>query len=239
MGAQRGRDPETDTGNKGTKMTLRFAAGLGAAFIALLVTLGASFADSDLRLPFVTHASFFSTETKQAKPIDPQVFVQDKTALSGTGPQNIQHPAGLRPALIAEDSKSTPLFNAKGEPLGFNLGDWLGAEGKVTIRPAPRGRVRISATFSGLKPHGSYSLFENHFDQQPVGFTPLDGAGKANNFVADARGRARVSMIAPDRPTDANAILLVYHSDHMFHGTARGEIGVTAHHQLIAPIPKQ
>jgi len=38
--------------------------------------------------------------------------------------------------------------------------------------------------------------------------------------------------------TPANAILLVYHSHGQSHGLSRGTIGVDAHHQLIAPMPR-
>jgi hypothetical protein len=144
--------------------------------------------------------------------------------------------AGVHPALIEQDPKSTALVNAKGEPLGFNLGEWLGADGVVTISPAANGRVEISAQFSHLLPGGHYSLFENHFDQQPVGFTPLDGAGKANDFVASENGSAKISVLAPQALTHANAVLLVYHSDKTSHGDQRGDIGVSAHHQLIGRI---
>ena len=43
-----------------------------------------------------------------------------------------------------------------------------------------------------------------------------------------------MTVTAPQLLTHANAVLLVYHSDKTFHGDQRGEIGVTAHHQLIA-----
>jgi len=105
-----------------------------------------------MRLPFVTHASFFSGETHQPKPVDPHVFVRDPSAPAAVGPQNIQHVAGIRPALIEQDPKSTVLFNAKGDPLGFDLGEWLGAEGIVTISPAANGTVSIAAQFSHLRP---------------------------------------------------------------------------------------
>jgi hypothetical protein len=208
-----------------------------AVALALMGGFGSSHAAAPGRLSFTTHAAFFSSETKQPKALDPQAFVQDAAAPAATGPQNIQHAAGFRPALIEQDAKTTPLYNAKGEALGFDLGDWLDAKGVVTITPAAHGTARISARFTGLRPGGSYSLFENHFDQQPVGFTPLDGAGKANNFIAGKNGAARISLVTPQMPTHANAVLLVYHSDKTFHGDQRGEIGVTAHHQLIARLP--
>ena len=207
---------------------------IGLAVALTLVGTAATEAADSQRLTFIIHAAFFSSETKQPKPVDPQVFVQDPASPAATGPQNIQHIAGVRPALIEQDAKTAPLFNAKGESLGFDFGQWLGATGRVTIMPSANGKAKISAQFSKLQPGGSYSLFENHFDQQPVGFTPLDGAGKANNFVADKKGAAQVTVTTPQMLTHANAVLLVYHSDRTFHGDQRGEIGVTAHHQLIA-----
>jgi hypothetical protein len=211
---------------------------MGLALALILVGTAATKAADSQRLTFTIHAAFFSSETKQPKPVDPHVFVQDPASPAATGPQNIQHVAGVRPALIEEDAKTTPLFNAKGESLGFDLGQWLAANGRVTITPSANGKAKISAQFSKLRPGGSYSLFENHFDQQPVGFTPLDGAGKANNFVANRKGAAQVTLTVPQMLTHANAVLLVYHSDKTFHGDQRGEIGVTAHHQLIARIPE-
>ena len=190
------------------------------------------------RLTFITHAAFFSAETHQPKPVDPHVFVRDASAPAGIGPQNIQHVNGIRPALIEQDAKATPLVNAKGEALGFDLGDWLGAEGVVTISSSANGKVEISAQFTHLRPGGHYSLFENHFDQQPVGFTPLDGTGTANDFVASESGGAQVTVAAPQALTHANAVLLVYHSDKTSHGAQRGDLGVNAHHQLIVRIPE-
>ena len=207
---------------------------VGLAVALTLVGTATTEAADSQQLTFKKHAAFFSSETKQPKPVDPHVFVQDPTSPAATGPQNIQHVGGVRPAFIEQDPETTPLFNAKGEALGFDFGQWLGADGKVTITPSANGKAKISAQFSKLRPGGSYSLFENHFDQQPVGFTPLDGAGKANDFVADKKGAARVTLTAPQLLTHANAVLLVYHSDKTFHGDQRGEIGVTAHHQLIA-----
>jgi hypothetical protein len=211
----------------------------GVALVLMLAAgLSVSEAANSMRLTFITHAAFFSAETHQPKPIDPQVFVRDPSAPAATGPQGIQHIAGVRPALIDQDAKTTPLINANGEALGFDLTDWLGANGIVTIRSSADGKAKVSAQFTRLRPGGYYSLFENHFDQQPIGFTPLDGAGKANNFVASKTGSARVTVTAPQPLTHANAVLLVYHSDKTFHGEQRGDPGVTAHNQLIARIPE-
>ena len=188
-----------------------------------------------LRLKFELHAAFFSAETHQMPPIDPQVFVADPKAKAGIGPQGIHHAAGFRPALL-EGPRDIGAYNALGAPLGFTIGQWFAATGALAIAPAGAG-ASIACRFANLRPNGVYSLFENHFDQKPVGFTPLDGTGEHNSFIAEADGRASVTVRAPAKPIHANAVLLVYHSDSHDHGLERGQIGVNAHHQLIARLP--
>lgn len=208
-------------------------SGFAVSFAGLSVSNAATASDGTLDMVMETHAAFFSAETKQAKPVDPQVFVRDAKAQAGTGPQNIQHASGFRPALIADSPKSA-LFNAQGKSLGFPLGKWLGARGKVHVGADGHS---VTVRLSGLRPNGTYSLFENHFDQQPIGFTPLDGSATTNTFTAKRDGKATVTVKVPDSLSHANAVLLVYHSDEQAHGASRGEIGVNAHHQLIARIP--
>jgi hypothetical protein len=74
--------------------------------LALAVLSVPSQADEAIRLDFTTHASFFSAETHQPKPLDPHVFVADASAAAAVGPQNIQHVAGIRPALIDQDPRT-------------------------------------------------------------------------------------------------------------------------------------
>jgi hypothetical protein len=62
----------------------------------------------------------------------------------------------------------------------------------------------------------------------------IDGSGADNSFVADANGNAVVTTVSPAALTHDNAVLVVYHSDGKVHGRSRGDIGVDAHHQLIA-----
>jgi hypothetical protein len=179
-----------------------------------------------------THAAFFSGETKQNLPLDPQVFVSAPNSAAAVGPQGIKHEAGVRPAMIS-DNPALPIMNASGKSLGMNLGAWLSAKGNVIFTNQPSGKQKVTVIFSGLKPKGQYSLFENHFDETPIGFTPLDGNGTDNNFVADFQGNAAATIYAPKPLTSDNAVLLVYHSDGQTHGQRRGNIGVDAHHQLI------
>lgn len=211
-----------------------FLLGLTTFGAAELVAFSVA-ADVPLDLEFMLHARFFSDETRQPAPLDPQVFVADEAAQGGIGPQGIQHESGLRPARFS-DPGTAPLHNAHGRPLGFNLADWFAARGTARVRQAVAGEM-ATCRFSFLRPHGLYSLFENHFDQKPIGFTPLDGTAAHNSFRADGAGSAHVELSVARALTHENALLLVYHSDDATHGMSRGAIGVTAHHQLIAPIP--
>jgi hypothetical protein len=198
-----------------------------------LASAGNALSASPLKMTFTTHAAFFSAETKQPKPIDPQVFVEDASAQAATGPQNIKHDAGVRPAQIDQDPKTSKLFNAEHKPLGFDLQSWLSASGNVTVTDQG-GKVTLEAAFKGLQPNASYSLFENHFDTTPISFTPIDGTGKTNSFTTQSDGSAKVSVTLPAMPTHANAVLLIYNSGGQPHGLERGHIGVDAHHELIA-----
>ncbi|WP_257804611.1 hypothetical protein [Burkholderia glumae] len=209
----------------------RSAIALGLLGLGSAMSLSVH-AQSDV-LTLVTHADFFSAETHQPVPLDPQVFVAEPSGTSGTGPQGIKHVAGIRNAHIS-DNKSLPIVNALDKPLDMSLGTWLSASGDVVLSPAANGHEKVTVVLSHLKPNGHYSLFENHFDQKPVGFTPLDGTGETNSFVADSIGYAVVTTIAPVPLTHDNAVLVVYHSDGQTHGRLRGTIGVDAHHQLIA-----
>lgn len=207
----------------------RPVCGFGRAFRQLRGAL----AQTPLRMDFVTHAAFFSGESKQPKTLDPHIFVRDSEAAEAVGPQGIKHPPRIRPPFIAQDAGSSPLFPAEAKPLGFDSQTWLAAKGTLTIL-AHGGLIRLEATFSGLKPNGTYSLFENHFDRKPVGFTPIDGTGQTNTFAAGPGGAAAISLQLTHVPSHDNAVLLVYHSDDRAHGPERGRIGVDAHHQLIA-----
>jgi len=189
-----------------------------------------------ITLSFETHAAFFSREVASPTVIDPQVFVRDESAPAERHWQGIEHIAGVRNA-HADDPGSSEIYTAEGLPLDMTLEQWLQARGSVTLVPRADGREDVTVVLHGLKPGGHFSVFENHFDQKPVGFTPVDGTGTGNSFAADSQGSGTVSMIAPAQMNHANAVLVVYHSDNTDHGTERGAIGVTAHHQLIARLP--
>lgn len=200
--------------------------------IAFMTCLSARAESAQQVLTMQTHAAFFSTEMHQKIALDPQVFILEPTAPAAVGAQGIKHLAGLRNALMT-DAPNLPLLDASGRALGMTLGAWLGAKGDVIFSTQANGQQKVTLILSGLKPKGHYSLFENHFDQKPLGFTPLDGDGVDNDFIADNNGKAVVNTVAPTPLTHANAVLLVYHSDQKSHGKLRGEIGSNAFHQLI------
>jgi len=228
-----------ETSHRETKMSALVKAGLKRTVALSLIglaglTANAAHGAGERRvMDFETHAAFFSNETHQKPPLDPQVFVAEQGAPAGVGPQGIKHSAGLRNALIS-DARTLPIMNATGQALDMSLGTWLGAKGQVILTPQSDGREKVTVILSGLQPRGRYSLFENHFDQKPIGFTPLDGNGTDNDFVASSEGKAVMTVISPTAITHDNAVLVVYHSDAKSHGKVRGEIGVNAHHQLIA-----
>jgi len=221
-----------------TALSRRFVlagSALAAAASVVAVVPRAIARTGTVALDFKLHAWFFSREAHQSLPVDPHAFVVDPKAAAAIGPQGIHHVAGFRPALMF-GPHDIGVYNALGKPLGFTLAEWFAAHGTVRITTAGAG-AQVACRFHRLRPNGVYSLFENHFDQKPIGFTPLDGAGTRNSFVADANGDASIVVRTPAPLTHANAVLLVYHSDNKTHGISRGAIGVTAHHQLIARLP--
>jgi hypothetical protein len=120
------------------------------AIIAIMITFAT--AQTAKTYGFITHAAFFSVETKQPNLLDPQVFMADAAAPAGTGPQGILHAAGYRPAYGVDDP-AAPLANAQGKPLGITVGKWFGARGQVTLS-ADGNNTGAMLSFSGLVPRG-------------------------------------------------------------------------------------
>ena len=217
---------------------MHFFRSLTATLIALAGMTALASAQSEPHAKtyaFLTHAAFFSVESKPANLIDPQVFVRDPDAPAATGPQGIPHVAGYRNAL-GVDNPTLDIENARGAPLHMTLAQWFGARGTVKLMPSG-GDTMAKFSFEELVPNGHYSLFENHFSPTGVTFTPADGTATTNSFTATANGTARIELRVPGAVTHAEALLLVYHSDGMDHGMQRGALGVNAHHQLITRVP--
>ncbi|HET8629434.1 MAG TPA: hypothetical protein VFL91_18600 [Thermomicrobiales bacterium] len=185
---------------------------------------------------FETHAAFFSAETKQPAVVDPQVFVAAAAVPAATGPQNIVHAAGYRPARPGSDPATAPLFSARGRPLNLTLGAWLGAAGRGTTTCAGD-TATVRARFTGLIPGGLYQLTRLQFTVRGPQRTPLgqpDGAG--STFTAAPDGIGTFTGRLPFCPDATEGVVLAYHSDGTTHGAALGDIGVNLHNQLAARI---
>jgi len=138
-------------------MTRWLGYALGTVLLtSMLLTAPVAAADPSYTYTFATHAAFFSNETNQPAAIDPQVFVADPAAPAATGPQDIMHSGGYRPARVASDAPSVPLFTAQGVPLRFTLGEWLGAGGTGTV-VCTNGSAAAINQFNGLVQWGRSS----------------------------------------------------------------------------------
>jgi len=187
---------------------------------------------ADQNWMFMTHAAFYSVETRQPSSLDPQVFVRDASAPDETGARAIHHVAGVRPARLADDDRTTPLYNAAGKALGFNLGKWLAASGTVDVSPGVGGD-RVHLGFVALIESAPYALYRRHFAPGGATLTPLDGSGTSNAFSASALGTGQLDVDVPVHLDRDDTIVLVYNSDGVSRAADHGPAGVTAHDQLV------
>ncbi len=212
------------------KLTER--AGVLTLILLCGLTTTARAADTTYQFNPETHAAFFSAETKQPTVVDPQVFVADTVAPAGTGPQNIVHIAGYRPARPGSDASGAPVFTAQGQPLNLTLGSWLGATASGSISCAGDTAV-VNAQLRGLVPGGLYQMTRLQFTPQGPKRSPMgqpDGTG--STFVAGANGSAAFSGQVPFCPAATEGIVVAYHSDNNAHGAAMGDLGINLHNEL-------
>jgi hypothetical protein len=202
-----------------------------ALLIAVAMTAGSSpaFAQQQSWI-FMTHAAFFADLTQANASIDPHVFVSDSSAAAGTGPENIAHVAGFRPENQGTDDHTSPLYNANGKALGFNIGKWLNSAGTVSVDSSGVGD-RLHFGYTGLSESGHYDMFR--FDPATGGISPLDGTGTTNAFTATSLGTADFYVTTPAHVTAFDRILLIYNSDGMDHSTQPGTFGVDSHVELV------
>ncbi len=183
------------------------------------------------------HMAFFSHESGLGAVIDPQVFVSRPGAAGGVGPQMITHAAGLTPA-PGNAPAGTPLLGATGRSLHITFGEWQRARGSLTFS-CTKSVSTVSSRLTGLIPRGVYSVFVVHLKVNgPRRFTPLGSAsGSDNTFVASATGTAEPRDSVVGCLTKADAVVVIWHSDGMSHGSAPGVLGVTWHNSVITPVP--
>lgn len=207
---------------------LSFTASLAAG--PRLVT-----APAGAMLTFQLHGMYYSRQMQIEPPVDPQVFVADRTvAVGGIGLDNIEHVAGLRALQLSE--RNAPLFSAEGKHLGFTSSKWVAAQGSGVIAGLDGGRQDVILRFSDLLAFGVYSVFKRMRGASGRVYVPLDGTAKTNSFKASAAGTAALSIVSPQPMAVDSAILLVYHSDGKAHGLDRGTVGIVSHDHLIAPL---
>ncbi len=218
-------------------MTRWLGYALGTVLLTcMLLTAPVAAADTSYTYTFATHAAFFSNETNQPAAIDPQVFVADPAAPAATGPQNIMHIGGYRPARVASDAPSVPLFTAQGAPLRFTLGEWLGAGGTGTV-VCTNGAAAAINQFNGLVPGGVYQLFRNQFTPQGPKRSPFGKPDASDSvFTASKDGTAVITSVLPFCPDPTDGVLLSYHSDGTVHGPLGGDYGVNLHNQLLVRV---
>lgn|GEM_PF-625042 len=217
-------------------MRLRWWLSIGL-FMVLVAVPGVALAATQsytLSYTFQSHGAFVAALRKQTTVLDPQVFVADPSAPAGTGPENIAHLAGFRPAAPGRDPASAPLYSAQGKPLGFTLGTWLGAAGQGTI-VCNGNRAQVTNDFRGLIPGGLYQLVWLQITTAGYQRAPLGNPnGSDSIFAAGAAGNAHVVNALGFCPNPSDGIEIAYHSDGQSHGSALGTIGVDLQSQLAA-----
>ena len=179
---------------------------------------------------FMTHAAFFADATGGNAPVDPHVFVKDPAAAQGAGPEGVVHAASFRPENQASDDHTSPLYNANGKPLGFNIGQWLNVAGTVDVDSSGTGD-RLHFGFTGLVQSGHYDLYR--LNPATGALFPLDGAGNGNGFVATPLGTADLYVTAPVHVTTFDRVLLIYNSDGLDHPSQPGAFGVDSHVEMV------
>jgi hypothetical protein len=179
----------------------------------------------------------YAKESGNIPPIDPMMFIPAPGAPAALGPLSITHVAGVQPAK-QDGAPTTPLLGADGMSLGVTLGQWEKAQGTVALSCVDSKR-QATSTLNGLIPSATYSAFVVHGDLEGPGrFTPWgDPAGSTNNFTASATGTATATNSLDDCASNADDIIIIWHSDGVDHGSSPGEIGVNWHTSLIAPVP--
>lgn len=215
----------------------RRLAAVGAAAVLTAVVAGCGRSQAATTATYQLHMSFFSTESNISPVIDPQMFASAPGQAAGTGPQMIPHAAGFA-AVRQAAPPSTPLYGATGHPLGITLGTWENARGSVRFACA-KGQSTVTSSLSGLIAGGLYSVFVVHLTVNGAArFTPLgNAAGTDDSFTADAHGAAHPTDHVTGCLDHQEAVVVIWHSDHVAHGATPGVLGVTWHNSLITVVP--
>ncbi len=136
---------------------------------------------------------------------------------------------------------------AKGNDLGFTLGDWLNASGTGTVS-CDDGAGSLSASFTNLVPNGVYTMwswyvaipFPEPFATYDLPFGNRSGADAM--FTADGDGNASYdgntgTCLQGSGSQIAEGLAIAYHSDGNTYGPIMGPAGETAHIHLFLLLP--
>jgi len=180
----------------------------------------------------------FQPVTPETTAAPAHVFVRDSSAPAWNDPASgTEHDAGVRP-FAQNDPPSAQLMNAHGAPLKVSVAEWRSAKGTAELVPTVGGGTQIRAAFRGLVPNGRYSLFVRQLaGRAGVVLTPADLTGTADSFFTDGDGSGRVEIDSPNAIPSGAQLVLIYHSDGTDHQSSPGNLGVTAHEQLITRVP--
>jgi hypothetical protein len=219
---------------------------VGAIFVAL-ATVGILAACTPKPTPAPTpvahvatyqlHATYFSQASGLSVVIDPEMFEEAMGNPPGIGSEGISHAKDIRPVL-ANAAAGTALLSSRAAVLGITLGQWQKAAGTVTFT-CVNGSEKATSRLTGLIPNAQYSAFVVHTDAAgTASYTPWGNSdGTNNNFSADADGIANSTDTVSGCLGKSDAIAIIWHSDGEPHGTTPGVLGVSAHDNLIAPLP--
>lgn len=136
---------------------------------------------------------------------------------------------------------------AKGDDLGFTLGDWLSASGTGTVS-CDDGAGSLSASFTNLVPNGVYTMwswyvaipFPEPFATYDLPFGSRGGADSV--FTADGDGNASYegtvgTCLQGSGSQIAEGLAIAYHSDGKTYGSVMGSAGEVAHVHLFLLLP--
>lgn len=120
---------------------------------------------------------------------------------------------------------------AKGEPVGMTLRKWLAAHGEARFTCPDENTASVLVTFSGLRPHGVYTLLDMRPGANRMTIRALGVVGDGQSLVvADADGDAAARLdlgFCPAVLAETMEMGLAFHSH--FWPVASAEYGLGEH----------
>lgn len=192
----------------------------------------------------------------QAKLPEQDVFIQGSKTNevvrvegdAATKPETLAKTAYAAASAVAHDPfklGKNPLGPfAKGQSLGFTLGQWLAATGSGTYT-VNGSEANLALNFQELVPNGTYTLWCSRLTFPPnpeIVDRPCGAAdGSQNTLRADNKGNTtfnlKLSPLEQSSKETASVIALAYHSDGQTYGADPGEFGFKTHVQIFFLVP--